>query len=162
VSARGIVRGLRAAGASTLVAHPDSWLAPLLTHADEQGIRVLPVSREEEGLAVAAGIAIGGGRACLAIQNAGFLSMGNTIATLVEPYGVPIVMLISQRGTLGDGSVYQAPKGRRTPKVLDAFDLAWDAPGPDADWEQVMQDAFRIADSLANVYCLLLDRGAGA
>ena len=158
MTAHDIVRGLGAAGATTLVAHPDSWLAPLLLEAEEHGLRVLPVAREEEGLAVAAGIALGGGRACLAIQNAGFLSMGNAISTLVVPYGIPIVVLISQRGGLGDGSVYQAPKGRRTPKVLDAFDLAWDAPGPDADWMTVMQEAFRSAESLASAYCLLIDR----
>jgi len=157
VRAASIVGGLRAAGCSVLVAHPDSWLAPLLTCAESEGLRVLMVAREEEGLAVAAGVALGGGRACLAIQNAGFLSLGNGIATLVAPYAVPMVMLISHRGVLGDGSLYQAPKGHRTVKVLESFDLPWHTPRPDADWGRILPEAFRSAESLGTAFCLLLD-----
>lgn len=157
MNATRMVHGLRAAGCDVLVAHPDSWLAPLLMSADKEGMRVLMVAREEEGLAVAAGVALGGARVCLAIQNAGFLSLGNGIATLVAPYATPLVMIISNRGMIGDGSVYQAPKGRRTIKVLEAFDLPWHTPDPKADWNIVMAEAFRSAESLGTAFCLVLD-----
>lgn len=60
---------------------PDSWLSPLLEVIDAaDAIRHIPVTREDEGVALVGGMTLGGRKAVLICQNAGLLVAVNALA----------------------------------------------------------------------------------
>ena len=45
------------------------------------------------------------------MQSSGFGNSVNALASLVVPYQLPVVLVISERGTLGEFNAVQVPKG---------------------------------------------------
>ena len=75
---------------------------------DDPGIRVIPVAREGEAFALAAGLYIGGAKPLAIVQNTGFFESGDAYRGTVLNMAVPLVMIMGYRGfeTLsGKGSV---------------------------------------------------------
>lgn len=57
------------------------------------------------------------------MQSAGALNTGGTLATLAISYGVPIVMIVADRGHLGDVTVAHFEKGRAFRPFLNALGI---------------------------------------
>lgn len=89
---------------------------------DDMGTSVL--TTEEEGVALAAGLWLGGKRSALLMQSSG---VGNCVNmfTLIENCRFPFVMLATMRGEWGEFVPWQIPMGKRTPDVLNimGFDV---------------------------------------
>jgi sulfopyruvate decarboxylase TPP-binding subunit len=78
---------------------PDNATAPLLgLLASDPEIRLVPVTREGEAFAIAAGLWIGGKSPVVIVQNTGFLESGDSIRGTVQRMGVPVVIIVSYRG----------------------------------------------------------------
>ena len=76
-----LVECIRAAGITLAAMLPDAWMAPLIDAIAADGtIRLVRVAREEEGVGICAGAFLGGRKAVLIAQNAGFLLSANAIA----------------------------------------------------------------------------------
>ena len=88
---------------------PDNVLAPLIAglHADPW-FRVICPAREEEAAGIVAGAYMGGLRGITLMQTSGFATLPNVLASLVVPYRIPLLMVVSERGTLGDHQLGQA------------------------------------------------------
>ena len=101
---------------------PDKVLAPLIAriHADPY-FTAFQLAREEEGLGIAAGAWMGGKRSLLLMQTSGFATLANVIASLAVPFQIPVVMIISERGTLGEFNWGQALTCRTMRPVLDSL-----------------------------------------
>ena len=82
-------------------------------------------THEEEALAIACGVRLGGVRTALFVQNAGLLSMGAGMVTLAARYQFPLLILVSYRGTPEDPDFYHVPKGRATEPVLTGLGVAY-------------------------------------
>nr|CEL20856.1 Sulfopyruvate decarboxylase-alpha subunit [Kibdelosporangium sp. MJ126-NF4]CTQ98339.1 Sulfopyruvate decarboxylase-alpha subunit (EC 4.1.1.79) [Kibdelosporangium sp. MJ126-NF4] len=91
-------------------------LAPLLT---ELGPSLITVTREDTAVGIAAGAALGGQRPVVLMQNSGFGASVNAIASLVQPYEIPILLVISLRGVAPDHTCENTLMGRTTGPVLD-------------------------------------------
>jgi sulfopyruvate decarboxylase subunit alpha len=105
---------------------PDTWIGALTAAVRRSPrIRVVDAAREEEAVAIACGAALGGGRGAALMQNAGFLNCGGVLASLVELYRIPCVLVVSFRGDWRDPVYYHAPKGRVTEATLAAWRLPW-------------------------------------
>ena len=104
---------------------PEWRLDPVAARLEECGVTVRTLTREEECVAYAAGRRLGGGRPVVMMQSSGLGNALNALGSLVVPYGVGIPMLISMRGTLGEGNPAQVPMGRAVRPLLDAFGLQW-------------------------------------
>lgn len=107
----------------TLVTYvPDKVLAPLIerVHADPF-FTAFPTAREEEAMGIVAGAWMGGVRGIVMMQTSGFAAVVNALASLVIPYQIPAVMLISERGTLGEFNAVQTHPARAMRPVLDAL-----------------------------------------
>jgi sulfopyruvate decarboxylase alpha subunit len=103
---------------------PDSVLAPLITRAeDDPFFTVVPLTREEEGVGVLTGAYLGGQRGLLMMQVSGLGNSVNGLASLAIPYQIPFVILISQRGELGEFNPAQITMGMAARSVLDALQL---------------------------------------
>jgi sulfopyruvate decarboxylase subunit alpha len=105
---------------------PDDWLSELigLLATDERFIHV-PVAREEEIVGLCSGAFFAGLNAVGIMGCAGFLAAVHELATLSLMYEIPLLLLMSQRGTIEDPRVYQVVQGRVTLPVMDALGIPY-------------------------------------
>src|SRR3984885_4328324 len=101
---------------------PDNVLRPLidLVHADPF-FTTFAVARADEGLGINAGAWMGGRRAILLMQTSGFATLANTLASLSVPFQIPSLMMVSERGTMGEFNIGQQLVARTMRPVLDTL-----------------------------------------
>jgi sulfopyruvate decarboxylase alpha subunit len=115
---------LNANGLEVVCHVPDSVLAPLITRVEEDPFfTMVPLTREEEGVGVLAGAYLGGRMGCLMMQVSGLGNCVNGLASLAIPYQIPFLMLISQRGELGEFNPAQIAMGRSARPLLDSLGI---------------------------------------
>ena len=80
----------------------------------------VPLTTEEEGVALIAGADLGGARAVLLMQSSG---VGNCInmLSLIKGGRFPFLTLVSMRGDYGEGNPWQYAMGQATQSVLEAM-----------------------------------------
>ncbi len=119
-----IYERFRAAGIA-LVAHvPDNVVAPIIRCFEaDSSVTTVSCTREEEGVGIVAGGLLGGTRGALLMQTSGFGNCLNALGSLVLPYQLPLIMVISGRGELQEFNPAQRPMGRGIRRVLDALDI---------------------------------------
>ena len=103
---------------------PDNVLRPLIEaiHADPY-FTAFATTREEEALGVLSGAWMAGLRGILLMQTSGFATLPNAIASLAVPFQIPLLMMVSERGTLGEFNQGQALVAKTMRPVLDALAL---------------------------------------
>jgi sulfopyruvate decarboxylase alpha subunit len=117
-----VVRVLKANEVKLVTYVPDNVLLPLikLLHADPY-FTVLTPAREEEAVAIVAGAYMAGMRGITLMQTSGFATIPNALASLVCPFQIPLVMMVSERGTLGEFQQGQAMVCRTMRPVLQSL-----------------------------------------
>ena len=112
---------LRAQGVTQIAYVPDAghkvMIDRSLADADAHSI---PLTTEEEGVALLAGADLGGAKGVLLMQSSG---VGNCINMLSLTAGsrFPLLCIVSMRGDFGEGNPWQFPMGRATQSVLEAM-----------------------------------------
>jgi sulfopyruvate decarboxylase alpha subunit len=129
-----VAQGLKTNGVEIVAYVPDEVTGHLLNllHADP-AFTLIPVTREEEAVAVLAGAFLGGKRGVLILQGSGLGNSINALASLGIACQIPLLLLISERGRLGEFNPVQVPLGRATPRILEAL-------GIQAFWIQTTDD----------------------
>ena len=115
-----VLRAMQARGIATVCTVPDGGLTRLLRMVEaEAGMRLVTLSTEPEGIGIATGCWLGGGRAMLAMQSSG---VGNCINALGLPAALraPCLMLVTMRGQWGEFNPWQVPMGQGTRPALEA------------------------------------------
>ena len=103
---------------------PDIVLASLIARVEaDPFFTVVPLTREEEGVGVLTGAYIGNRRGLLMMQVSGLGNSINGLASLAIPYQIPFLMLISQRGELGEFNAAQITMGQAARPMLDALGI---------------------------------------
>ena len=103
---------------------PDNVLRPLIDLVHEDPFfTAFSVAREEEGLGINAGAWMAGRRGILLMQTSGFATLPNSIASLTVPFQIPSLLLVSERGTLGEFNIGQNLVARTMRPVLDALSI---------------------------------------
>jgi sulfopyruvate decarboxylase alpha subunit len=100
---------------------PDAGHRILIDRAlADGGVQAVPLTTEEEGVALLAGADLGGARGVLMMQSSG---VGNCInmLSLIKGGGFPFLTLVSMRGDFGEGNPWQYPMGQATVPVLEAM-----------------------------------------
>lgn len=124
-------QGLLEGGVDFVASVPCIKLGPLLEMVSEDDrFTHVPVTREEEGVGVCAGAFMGGKRPALLMQNSGLGNCINALASLDLLYGIPLLMVMSHRGTAGEKISAQVPMGQATPPLLDALGFEHLCPRP--------------------------------
>ena len=102
---------------------PDGGHAELirLVHADAQ-MRAIPLTTEEEGIALLAGTTLGGERGVLLMQSSG---VGNCInmLSLIKTCRIPFLTLVTMRGEYGEFNPWQVPMGSKVQAVFELMDV---------------------------------------
>jgi sulfopyruvate decarboxylase alpha subunit len=119
-----VVRVLKSNQVRLITYVPDKVLAPLIKriHADEYFTVICP-AREEEAVGIVTGAYMAGLRGIVLMQTSGFATLPNALASLTVPYQIPLLMLISERGTLGDHQLGQAIVCRTMRPILETLNI---------------------------------------
>jgi sulfopyruvate decarboxylase alpha subunit len=101
---------------------PDRVLTTLIKnlHADPF-FTTFPTAREEEAVGIVSGAWMGGRRGAVLMQTSGFATLANVLASLAIPYQIPLIMFVSERGTLGEFNYGQSLVCRTMRPVLDSL-----------------------------------------
>ena len=88
-------------------------------------ITAVPLTTEEEGIALLAGAWLGGQRGVLLMQSSG---VGNCInmLSLARACEFPLLMLVTMRGQWREFNPWQLPMGRNAKRILTAAGVACD------------------------------------
>ena len=120
-----IVRDVLKARDVRLVTYvPDNVLRPLIeaVHADPF-FTAFTTTREEEAVGIVAGAWMGGMHGIVLMQTSGFATLPNVLASLAVAFQIPVLMIVSERGTLGEFNIGQAMVARTMRPALDSLGM---------------------------------------
>jgi len=157
-SSEAVFNGLKNAGIDFVASLPCVNLDKLMQLVDcDPEIKHIPVTREEEGFGICAGAFLAGKRPAILMQNSGLGNSVNVLASLYKLYQIPILMIMSHRGTEGEFMSAQIPMGKATPGVLDALKIAYINPKTPEDALKLIPEAWILAEAGAAPLGILLD-----
>jgi sulfopyruvate decarboxylase subunit alpha len=158
-SSKVIYDALRAVDVGVITALPETWLVHLIRMADDDPTMTLVrLAKEEEGVGISTGAHFAGVRSALLMQNHGLLQSINGIVSCALLYKIPLLMLISDRGHLGEPDPWQTEGGRYTRHVLDALRIVHSELRDRATVEHEIAEAMTLAQSSLSPVALLLTR----
>ena len=103
---------------------PCKQLAGVITELETRDdIHHVPANKEDEGMGLCAGAYLGGKRGAIIMQNTALGVTLNTLATLIQFYRMPLPMLISYRGELGEHVACQVEMAVHTKALLQQFHI---------------------------------------
>jgi sulfopyruvate decarboxylase subunit alpha len=160
VWARGVAAGLHACGCRYIVYVPDNPLSHVLRALGEgfRDIETTIATREEEAFGIAAGLYLGGARPAVMLQSSGLGNSLNALSSLVLPYQLPMVMIVSMRGDAGEWNAAQVPMGRAVPGILQALGIPFVSPDSGEAVEGLVADVGRTAFGTRQIGACLLPR----
>ena len=128
VSSSKLIYGvLKDSGIRILSALPETWLVHLIRMAeDDPDMTLVRLAKEEEGVGISAGAHLAGVKSAMLMQNHGFLASVNGIVSCAQLYRIPLLMLISDRGSFGERDPWQTEGGLITEHVLGALRIPHD------------------------------------
>lgn len=103
---------------------PCKQLAGVIEEIDNcDDIYHIPSNKEDEGMGICAGAFMGGKRSAIIMQNTAIGVTINTLATLTQYYRLPLPMLISYRGELGEPVACQVEMAVHTKALLKQMNI---------------------------------------
>ena len=121
---------------------------------EETSIQVVPVCREAESIAIAAGLWVGGKKPIAMIQNTGLFESGDSIRGLGLDIELPLVMMIGYRGWTRRG-ITRDSAARHTEPILHAWGIDYFLVESDSDSGRI-SDAFDAAEKAKRpIGCLM-------
>src|SRR5678809_1242810 len=122
-----VYSALKKCGIGLVSALPETWLVHLIRMAEDDPKMILVrLAKEEEGVGISAGAHFAGVKSAMLMQNHGFLASINGIVSFAQLYRIPLLMLISQRGSFGEKDPWQTEGGGVTEHVLEALRIPFD------------------------------------
>jgi sulfopyruvate decarboxylase subunit alpha len=145
--AAGVCAGLHAAGSRHVVYVPDNPLSHVLRILRERFSDVMTTlaTREEEAFGIAAGLYLGGARPTVMLQSSGLGNSLNALTSLLVPYKIPMLIVISMRGDVGEWNDAQVPMGRAVRPICDAIGV----PHMTAETPESTEDTVRLVAQTA-------------
>jgi sulfopyruvate decarboxylase subunit alpha len=142
-----VCTGVYAAGSRHVVYVPDTPLSHVMRIVREEfrDVRTILATREEEAFGIAAGLYLGGARPTVMLQSSGLGNSLNALTSLLLPYRIPMLIVISMRGDDGDWNAAQVPMGRAVRPILEAIGIPHataETPDTAAIIQRVGQEAF--------------------
>ena len=154
-----IYEGLKECDIRLVSALPETWLVHLVRMADDDPDMVLVrLAKEEEGVGISAGAHFAGVKSAMLMQNHGFLASINGIVSFAHLYKIPLLMLISYRGSLGERDPWQTQGGNITESVLRALGIPYSFLDSMGTVKKRLRQAQTLAESSLQPVALLLTR----
>jgi sulfopyruvate decarboxylase subunit alpha len=143
-----VVRCLKDANIRFINYLPDAMGEQIFRIArNDPAFEMLPLAREEEGVGVVCGQALGGARGVLVMPVSGLGNSLNALASLAIPYKFPLPMVIAHRGDLGEFNQTQIVMGQTAPEILDSLRIPWFELKREDEVQKVTEGALRMTYS---------------
>lgn len=145
VSSQHFIDAMTARGFGPWLGVPCSFLRPFIDRViDSDSLEYLATTNEGEALALAAGAELAGRRPVVMLQNSGLGNLVNPLASLTNPFRIPVLLIVTLRG---DPELHDEPQhevmGRTTRAMLDLLGVENDwFPANDNEIETRIDHAF--------------------
>jgi len=125
-TARRIADELAECGVKLVASLPDNWISGLITHleGDARFLHV-PVNREESAIGLCAGAYMGGLGSAALMGASGFMTCIYAITKINYSYEMPLLLVMTLRGSFGDHHKHHISNGLYLQPVLQAIDLPY-------------------------------------
>lgn len=158
-SSKIIFEALKHCDVRLLSALPETWLVHLIRMAEDDPQTILVrLAKEEEGVGISAGAHFAGVKSAMLMQNHGFLASVNGIVSFAHLYRIPLLMLISYRGSFGERDPWQTQGGNVTEALLRAMGIPYSFLDAVENVEKRIRQAQTLAESSLQPVALLLTR----
>jgi sulfopyruvate decarboxylase subunit alpha len=147
-AAREAVLGLEEAGIDFVSGLPDGWQRNVheLVEASP-AFHYVPVCNEGVGFSVCAGAWLGGRKPALIMENSGLRVASEYIARISLGTGVPVTLLLSYRGDVGETEHWGIPHGIVVEPLLRALRIPYLVVRRWEDLRQAIRRAKRTAEA---------------
>ena len=143
-----VIEGLKEAGVSVACYLPDSLLKELYPALDrDPDIRTIPVTNEGEGAAICGGVWLSGKRAVLVMENSGLRAAVEPLSRMGLGAGIPVIMIMSYRGDLGENNWWAIPHGQTMEPLLQALRIPYRVVNEEEQIKQAVVDAYEWANT---------------
>ncbi len=142
---------------------PCSYFKEFLAYLESQekitSLKHIYVTREDEAIGVATGIALSGKRTLIYMQNSGLGNIGDALTSLAQLYKLPMLIIVSYRGLESDKDFPEhSLMGEVNEPVLEAFKVPyWNL--SEVGWEMEMKNAMRKMEETSSPVVLLVEKG---
>ena len=139
---------------------PCSYFSRLIGELENnQNVRYIPATREDEAIGIASGLAFGGKLAFVVMQNSGFATIGDALTSLAQLYKLPILLIISWRGLEPDRDFPEhSIMGEVTEGVLAGYHIPYWELEQD-NWEETLKRALAEMVKTSRPVALLVKQG---
>jgi sulfopyruvate decarboxylase TPP-binding subunit len=117
----------------------------------------VPVCREGESIAIAAGLIMGGKRPVVLIQSTGFFESGDSIRGLCLDLHLPLLLLLGYRGYAGPGRTAADSAARYLEPILGAWGIPYYVVDSDAACHYI-SEAYEQAQASSHPVAVLVGR----
>ena len=143
---RKIVSALKANDICSISFIPDAVIDRILKVAEKDPyFHFTTLAREEEGIGIITGEYLAGRYGVLMMQSAGLGNCVNALASLAIPYQIPFIMLISQRGELGEFNACHVVLGKALRSILEALGIQHYTVNREDELETILNGAIKTA-----------------
>ena len=119
-----VIRAFKDNEVRIVVYVPDNVLRPLIDAVtSDDYFTSFPTTREEEAVGIVCGAVMAGGRGIVLMQTSGFATLANVLASLAVAAQIPALLMVSERGTLGEFQIGQAIVCRTMRPVLESLGI---------------------------------------
>ena len=155
VTPKAIQQQLHRNGVTHVVWLPDTETSFMYDQvATDPTLDIVPICREGESMAVAAGLWVGGKRPVVMIQNTGLFESGDSLRGLTLDVSFPLVMLVGYRGWTRHGK-NRDTAATFTEPFLNAFNIKYFLVENDADAPRIAW-AFKEAEKTKRPVAILI------
>jgi sulfopyruvate decarboxylase subunit alpha len=123
---RRIADELAACGVKLVASLPDNWLIGVIDAVDRDSRFVhIPVNREESAIGLCAGAYMGAMGSAALMGASGFMTVIYAITKINYTYEIPLFLMLTLRGGVGDHHKHHASNSLYLRPVLEAIDLPY-------------------------------------
>ena len=154
-----IFNALKSADYNFAVTLPCGMLKGLIRKVENSpDIIHVPLAREEEGVGIAAGAYLGGKKPVMIVQSSGIANSLNSIASLSIAYQIPLLTIMSYRGSLYEFAPAQVPLGLGLEGILRSLGVPYYLLDDPEKAEHVIFGADSLAKAAKRPVAVLLTR----
>jgi sulfopyruvate decarboxylase subunit alpha len=113
-------------GVKLIASLPDNWVMDVIgAAARDQRFRHVPVNREESAIGLCAGAYMGAMGSAAVMGASGFMTVIYAITKINFTYEIPLLLLVTLRGAVGDHHKHHVSNGLYLLPVLQAIDMPY-------------------------------------
>jgi sulfopyruvate decarboxylase subunit alpha len=156
--ARRIADELDRSGVKLVASLPDNWVMDVIgtVAADDRFVHV-PVNREESAIGLCAGAYMGGMGSAALMGASGFMTVIYAITKINYTYEIPLFLMMTLRGAVGDHHKHHISNGLYLRPVLEAIDMPYQIIDKPEDISSISR-AYRHTRTFARPMAVLFTR----